>query len=99
MLLQFVIVNEQANEGDGVRKTWEFIKRYWKLTPPKLIISILYDRDDGFIYRKQLWSMLYNLLLDSDPVTAEGKHLAEINFLYLRRRGHCTCSYVRITKV
>jgi len=100
VLLQFVILGKQEtsstqdrNEGSdsdhGVSETWKFIKRYWKLTPPKLIISMLYDVDDSFNCLKHVDNMLWRLLTLGDPVTAEGQHfLVEINCVFVRRRGH-----------
>jgi len=83
--LQFLILEDQQipstqdseecrNVDHDVSETWEIIKRHWKLTQPKLIISVLYDVDDGFKYRELLDSMLYWTFADGEPVAAEGTH-------------------------
>jgi len=80
VLLQILILEDQdtssaqnkdecSDSDTSVIETWNFIKRYWKLVPPKLIISILYDVDeDDFDYQWELERMLGWLL------TTEGKH-------------------------
>ena len=80
--LQFLILEDQQipstqdceecrNVDHDVSETWEIIKRHWKLTQPKLIISVLYDVDDGFKYRELLDKTLYRLVRYGERVAAE----------------------------
>jgi len=84
VMLQFLIVEQQDRDEDdeeyddddddpdpGVFETWKFIKDYWDMDKPKLIISLIYDFENSFMNRRLLKSILADLV--KAAATVEGK--------------------------
>jgi len=78
MVLQFLILHKLEDESTkdtdksttvnntnidiGVSETWTFMRTYWKLTVPKLIISVTDDTETSSMDRKLMKSIIYDLV-------------------------------------
>jgi len=86
VLLQFLILEKQnspstpgsdedddSDDGEhpGVTRTWKFIEKRWNLAKPKLILSVISDKEPFFMNQRLLKSIISDLV--KSATAAEGK--------------------------